>query len=152
MTASALSSPTQPSRIFELSQRTALVTLDFVRTIRGVDTEAINAQVDAGELQWVWDVSSGQGHARALRFWSREIISPVATRKLTAAAVVDLLLGRGRTRWRGVELAQLLLVSRPQVCRLRQSGALKGEIISGVLYVPRPVVEHFLTSRLVFNS
>ena len=132
-----------------ISQRTVLVTVDMVRAARGVDADTISAQVDAGELRWVWDVSNGTGAVRELRFWAREIIAPELCAELTPAAVVKMILGADRARWRGVELAQLLLVSRPHIFRLHEGGELKGEIVSGTLYVPRLVVEKFLTQRRV---
>ena len=146
------SAPTaaQSNRHFVPSPRTALVGMEVVRAFRGVEADAINELVDAGKLRWVWDLSTGRkGRIRALRFWLNEIIAPEATRQLAPAAVVRAVLGTDRTRWRGVELAQLLLVSRPHIFKLRKSKAIGGEIVHGTLFVARPVVEKFLTQRLV---
>jgi hypothetical protein len=139
----------QPARSFSLNPRTSLVTLDFVRAARGVSADAVLAMVDDGKLRWVWDVSSGRGDIRAFRFLAAEVVAHESVRTLTTAAVVSLVLGSERQRWRGVELAQLLLVSRPQIFRLRKAGAIKGKIDCGTLYVQRPVLEKFLVKRLV---
>lgn len=137
--------PTRP--MLAVSQRTALVTVDFVRACLGVDADSVLARVDAGELRWVWDVSSGQGKVRALRFLSRELAAPERVRNLTPRAVVAELLGN-RNRWRGVEVAQLLLVSRTQIFRLHKANELSGDIVSGTLWVPRPALENFLLGRV----
>ena len=134
-----------------ISQRTVLVTSDMVRACRGVDADTITAQVDAGELRWVWDVSTGEGDIRELRFWAKEIIAPEFCKGMKPAKAVTEILGSDRARWRGVEIAQLLLVSRPQIFRLHEAGDLKGEIAGGTLYVNRAVLEKFLTKRLVNN-
>lgn len=134
-----------------ISQRTVLVTLDMVRAVRGVDADTITAQVDAGELRWVWDVSTGEGAIRELRFWAKEIIAPEFCAGLKATKAVAEILGSDRARWRGVEIAQLLLVSRPQIFRLHESGELRGAVVSGTLYVDRAALEKFLARRLVNN-
>ena len=132
-----------------VSARTVLVTTEVVRAARGVDADTVSAQVDAGELRWVWDVSNGEGDVRELRFWAREIIAPETVTDLTPAAVVGMVLGKDRARWRGVELAQLLLVSRPHIFRLHEAKELPGEIVGGTLYVARAAVEKFLMKRRV---
>lgn len=132
-----------------ISQRTVLVTVDMVRACRGVDADTIMAQVDAGELRWVWDVSNGAGDVRELRFWAKEIIAPDFTGSLTPREAINQTLGTDRARWRGVEIAQLLLVSRPHIFRLHEADELRGEIVSGTLYVTRAVLEKFLTERLI---
>jgi hypothetical protein len=136
-----------------ISQRTVLVTVDMVRACKGVDADTITAQVDAGTLRWVWDVSNGAGAVRELRFWAKEIIVPEFCTALNPAQAINQILGSDRARWRGVEIAQLLLVSRPHIFRLHEAKELKGDVIGGTLYVNRPVLEKFLTVRLVnFNQ
>ena len=134
-----------------ISHRTVLVKIDMLRALWGVDSETISAKVDAGEILWAWDVSAGRGEVRELRFWVRELIAPETVR-LTPAQTIQSVLGEGRTRWRGVEIAQLLLVSRPHIFKLHESGELPGDIISGVLYVQREAVRAFLASRLIGNG
>jgi hypothetical protein len=132
-----------------ISQRTVLVTVDMVRAALGVDADSVTAKVDAGELRWVWDVSCGTGAVRELRFWAKEIIAPEFTRAQSLPQVVAEVLGKERLRWRGTEIAHLLLVSRPQIFRLHEAGDLAGEIVGGTLYVTRAVLEKFLIKRRV---
>jgi excisionase family DNA binding protein len=136
-----------------INQRTVLVTLDTVRASLGVDADSIIAKVDAGELRWVWNVSNGTGEVRELRFWAREIVAPELTRELTPAKALELILGDSplavRKDWRGVEIAQLLLVSRPQIFRLHEAGELPGVIVGGTLKVKREALKTFLRTRLV---
>lgn len=134
---------------FSISQRTVLVTGDMVRAALGVDADSITAKVDAGELRWVWNVSSGKGDVREFRFWAKEIILPESTRALTPPQAVAAILGSERERWRGVEIAQLLLVSRPQIMRLHDAKELPGDIVGGTLYVKREALQTFLQARLV---
>ena len=132
-----------------LSARTVLVTTDAVRAALGVDADTIAAKVDAGELRWVWNVALGREIAE-LRFWAREIVAPEFVADYTPAKVVAEILGI-RSRWRGVELAQLLLVSRPTIMRLVDAGELKGEIVNGAIHVWRAPLEKFLLARLWKN-
>jgi hypothetical protein len=132
-----------------ISQRTVLVNTEALRAALGVDAETIYAKVDSGEFRWVWDVSTGGGEVRELRFWVREITAPQSVVGLDLAAVLAAVLGSERQRWQGVELAQMLLISRPQVKRLSDAGELAGDIVSGKLWVRRSVVEKFLNARLV---
>lgn len=147
----------QRSLNLSISQRTVLVTSDMVRACRGVDADTISAQVDAGELRWVWDVSAGeargtgQGAIRELRFWAKEIIAPEFCNGMKPTKAITEILGSDRARWRGVEVAQLLLVSRPHIHKLHELGEIKGDIVGGTLYVLRPVLEKFLTERLINN-
>lgn len=132
-----------------ISQRTVLVTCDMVRAALGVDADTVTAKVDAGELRWVWNVSTGAGAVRELRFWAKEIIEPATVARLSVFSALNLILGTERTRWRGVEIQHLLLVSRPQIFRLHKEGDLPGEIVSGTLWVARAALKRFLTSRLI---
>ena len=132
-----------------INQRTVLVTVDMVRAALGVDADSVQARVEAGEYRWVWNVSAGRGDVRELRFWAREIIAPETTKHLTVAMALNLILGLERLHWRGTEIAHLLLVSRPQIFRLHESGELPGEIVGRTLRVTRAAVVHFLTQRLV---
>ena len=137
---------------FTISARTALVTLDTVRAALGVDADTVNARVEAGEIRWVWNVALGREIAE-LRFWAREFTQPeiVAAADYSPAKVVAEIIG-SRSRWRGVEIAQLLLVSRPTIKSLVDSRALKGEVVNGAIHVWRGPLEKFLLARLVGND
>lgn len=139
-----------------ISNRTVLVTGDMVRAALGVDADTITAKVDAGEFRWVWDVTAVEGREarvegriRELRFWAKEIVAPQFVARLGVREALAEILGQDRQRFRGTELQHLLLVSRPQIKRLRDEGLLAGEIVGSTLWVNRSVVETFLTKRLV---
>lgn len=137
---------------FPLSQRTVLVTVDMVRAVRGVDADSVFAAVDNGNLKWVFDVApeinSADRKVRELRFWAAEIIGPEFVAKLSIAEAIKSILGEHRQEWRGTQIEQLLLVSRPTVMRLNHSGNLPGEIIKGALRVGRPQLEQFFAMSL----
>lgn len=127
---------------------TPLVTLDTVRAVRQVDADTIFADVDEGRLRWVWDVSAnrGAGSVRELRFWTLEVNLPESVRRVTLDQVIALILG-DRTQWRGPEIAQLLIVSRPTVHRLQDE--LKAEVVAGTLKCDRAALVNFFKRRLV---
>jgi hypothetical protein len=129
------------------SRRTVLVTLDVVRAVFGVDAEEVMKMVESGELQWVFDLSARGAAYRELRFWTRELVAPERC-LMTPARAVQLILGEDRGRWRGTEIQQLLLVSRPSVLRWHRSGVLPGETLNRTLWVTRRTLEQFLTERL----
>jgi len=58
---------------FAFSRRTALVSVDVVRAVLGVDAITVGTMVDAGELAWVFDVSATKSGKRELRFWTRTL-------------------------------------------------------------------------------
>jgi hypothetical protein len=125
----------------------ALVPVAVVRSVRGMSAEAVVQSAESGALRWVWDVSSGQGQIMALRFWSQELNDPAATARLDLPEVIARILGARRQTWRGTELAQLLIVSRPQIHRLHKRRFITGNIANHTLLVSRAALETFLTTR-----
>ena len=130
-----------------ISQRTVLVSMDMVRAALGVDADTVTAKVEAGELRWVFNVALGD-EMRELRFWAKEIIAPEFTADIAVGEAIKQILGTERTRWRGTEIQHLLLVSRPTVMRLKDSGELPGEIVGGTFWCKRAALETFLRGRL----
>jgi hypothetical protein len=131
----------------KISHRTVLVTADVVRAVYGVDTEAVMAKVESGELQWVFDVSVRGGNCREPRFWARELMAPERCR-MTPAQAVQAILGEDRERWRGTAIQQLLMVSRPSVLRWHRAGDLPGKRVGHTFFVARRTLDQFLTARL----
>lgn len=125
---------------------TPLVDLNAVRAVRGVDADTILADVDEGRLRWVWNVAAQPGEIRELRFWTLEVNLPDSVRRVTLEQVTDLILG-ARAEWRGPEIAQLLIVSRPTVHRLQHE--LKAARVGGVLKCQRSGLADFFKRRLV---
>lgn len=126
--------------------QTQLVTVDFLRAVRGISADAIQASVESGELRFVWDVSTGE-RITALRFWIKEIVTPGSVVRATMPEAIAAILGEHRCRWRGVEVAQMLMVSRPQIHWLRKRRALDGKVVGNTLWIQRAALEKFLTSR-----
>ncbi len=143
----AASPGTPPPRAAALSPRTALVSTDVVRAVLGVDAAAVASLVESGELAWVFDLSARQGKMRELRYWARELFAPEQC-QITPARAIQLILGKRRQRWRGTEIEQLLLASRPTILRWHRSGDLPGERIDHTFWVNREDLANFLRSRL----
>lgn len=125
---------------------THLVPVEYVRFLRGISADAVQSLVEAGQLRFVWNVSSGT-RIPALRFWQLELVAASRVSHLTLAEAIRLMLGEHRQRWRGGELAQMLMVSLPQIVRLRRSRALVGKIEHHTFWIQRPALEKFLHAR-----
>src|SRR5262245_52596642 len=92
-----------------------LIPIDAVRAVfGGVDAETIYERVQDGALRWVWNVSAGEGDIPEWRFWTKEISNPSACVTYKLPEVIDAILGP-QTEWHGVQIEQLLIVSRPTV-------------------------------------
>ncbi len=136
-----------PGRQFAFSRRTALVSLDVVRAVLGVDAVTVASLVDSGELAWVFDVSATKSSQRELRFWTRELFAPEQCR-MSPTRALQMILGKGRQRWRGSEIEQLLLASRASILRWNRAGDLPGETVDHTFWVTREALTGFLKSRL----
>jgi len=138
--------PTLPHQ-YAFSRRTALVSIDVVRAVLGVDAITVGTMVDAGELAWVFDISATKGSQRELRFWTRELFEPEHCRMSTGRAL-QMIMGKSRQRWRGTEIEQLLLASRASILRWNRAGDLPGETVDHTFWVSRESLATFLKSRL----
>ena len=125
---------------------TQLVTVDVLRAVRGISADAIQASVESGELRFVWNVSTGK-RITELRFWIKEVLPTGSMARVTLPEAIAVILGEHRSRWRGVEVAQMLMVSRPQIHWLRKRRMLEGKIVGNTLWIQRAALEKFLTSR-----
>lgn len=132
----------------ELNQ---LVPMAHARVVLGQNTEEIMAALDCGKLRFAFNVSAKGRQARILeiRLWSLELVKPTLTAGLSVPQAIAKILGPHQKAWKGVELAQMLLVSRPSIHRLYQSKALPGQVRGNTLWVGRPALEEFLTTRLL---
>lgn len=127
---------------------THLVTSEFVRALRGISSEAVQDLVESGQLRFVWNVTA-RPRAREiseLRFWLQETIAPIPF-TVGLRDAVQAILGARRTCWRGTEIAQMMMVSRPCIHRLRKSRALPGKIKGSTLWVQRSELQRFLNIR-----
>ena len=138
-------------RLFAFSDRTALVSTEVVRAVLGVDAATVAGMVESGQLAWVFDVSASKGNLRELRYWTRELFEPGLC-QMSPARALQLILGKRRQRWRGAEIEQLLLASRPTILRWYRSGDLPGELVGHTFWTTRESLSAFLTSRLCHRS
>jgi hypothetical protein len=133
------------------------VGVETARAILGVDADAIQARLEGGRLRWGWDISARRrrgrpgrrGAVRELRLWARELIAPDLCDTLRLREVIPMILGRRRRRWPSVEVAHLLLCSRPAMLRLAASGQLPGRLRHGTRWFTRARLAAFLSRRLL---
>src|SRR5262245_34663722 len=130
---------------------THLVTTDTVRALKGCSSDAVQCLVESGQLRWVWDVNARRTRQISeLRYWLPELLGKIP-HNATLPDVIRQILGQHRQAFRGVEVAQILLLSRPSIQRLRKSGALKGKIRGSTLWIKRPALEQFFNVRFIGN-
>lgn len=140
-----LPTPRQRSLALAVPCETPLVEIGTVRAVRRVDADTIHDEVDEGKYRWVWNVSALRGEIRELRFWTRELHEPAAVANLSVPEVVNQILGP-QAEWRGPEIAQLLIVSRPTVHRLQAE--LGAVLVGGVIKCRRDGLARWLKARL----
>jgi predicted DNA-binding transcriptional regulator AlpA len=138
--------------------RTALVTIDTVKSVLGLSTDDIHERIEDGRLFWVWDISVGHHQNRELRFWAREIVTfslhqaPGSLRVPVLTQALDAIIGHSRPRLRTREIADLLHISRPTIMRLIGQGHLipVGQITHpNTIWISRDSLIQFLTNRLL---
>lgn len=93
-----------------ISPRCTLVTLEFVRSLRGCDAESVRAAVgDATHprwLRWVFDFSTLiSGKKRELRFWKSDVMGEVDRWMEPAQAITRILGTRDRFARGEIEVA-----------------------------------------------
>jgi len=135
----------QRSLALAVPSETPLVEIGTVRAVRRVDADTIYNDVDEGKYRWVWNVAARGGDIRELRFWTREINEPEVVARLSLAEVVNEILGP-KADWRGPEIANLLIVSRPTVMRLQEE--LGADVVGGVIKCRREGLARFLKARV----
>jgi hypothetical protein len=129
--------------VLPMSARVVLVGLDTVRAALGVDAENVLAKVESGELQFVFNLGTGN-HRRQLRFYLPELTAPAAA-DLTLAKVIQNTLGTAAGVHRG-ELERRFCVSHVLIGRLIRHRHLA---LSAPGVVSRASLEKFLTARWV---
>jgi len=137
----------QRSLPLEVSARCTLVTLEFVRNLRGCDAETVRAAVgDATHpkfLRWVFDLAvRPDGLKRELRFWKQDILG-AADGWMEPAAAIALILGSKERFARG-EMEVAWTVHPTTISRLIRAG----EIIEVNNKLTRASLAAFLERRL----
>lgn len=130
------------------SPNSQLVTMGIARAISGKTADAIHCEMESGTVRFVWNIGSGNQIATP-RIWLRALVEPASVARMTLPEVIAAILGTQRNRWRGVEVAQMLMVSRPQIHRLRKVKALPGTISGHTFWVTRPTLERFFVKRFL---
>jgi hypothetical protein len=141
-----------------------LASLEWVRRETGFDADTVLGWVDGGtakgghSLRWAWDVSAAprrDGSVRELRFLPCEVralghgsLAEIQGRDLDEV-ISDILGSRTRERFGAVEVANLLLVSRPHMGRLVESGQLSGHRAGHKQWLTRASLSEFFRARLV---
>ena len=142
-------------------RRTALVTVDTARAVLGVDADTILARIELGAIRWAWDIGMhGRATDRVIpeyRLWARELFSqppiiPAAPSQLTPQEVIHAVIGVERLRMTRVEVAHLLLCSRPHIMALVRVGELQADDANPLNFVTRLSLGKFLESRLLNGS
>jgi len=133
--------------------RSAFCGIDTVSCVTGLSTNRIYDLVESGDYLWVWNISSGLGKRRELRFWSREINNPAAVSKMTIDAVIQAIIPN-RSRLPGQadgignwEFRHLLRLSKPCHCLLRKELGVCGTVRN--FFIPRASLEQFFHRRWV---
>lgn len=145
------SAATQSSLALAIHQRTVLVPVPVVRAALGVDADTVSAYVESGTIRWAWDIAARRNGIRELRIWARELIQP-ASRAMQPEEVIDLIVGTRREHLRAVEVAQLLICSRPHVKLLHELGELQGPLAGHTQHITRSSLHDFFVRRLVGAS
>ena len=137
----------QPTLQLPIAQRTALVTVDTARAVRGVDAESIFAEIDDGRIPWVFDIAAPGAARRELRLWARSIIAPDARQPL--GAVLAAIIGTNRAVLHGGEVERLFLCSAQLIKQLHEAGELRGALVGHTRHLQRDSLIAFLTRRRV---
>lgn len=125
--------------------------IDTVSCVAGISVDQVYERVESGTFLWVWNVSSGTGGKRELRFWSREINDPASVTNFTLDAVIKSIIPNrahipgqrdGLHNW---EFRHLLRLSKSSVSDLRKDLGVKGTMRS--LFIPRESLEQFFQRR-----
>lgn len=123
--------------------KTALVDLQTVRAVRGLNAIGVLALVDSGQFRFVWDVSPVVNQIPCLRFLADEIFQPDKCAGLTAETALELVLGYKQTFTPG-EIERQWVVCHQTIMRLRHAGEI--ERVNGRL--TRASLAAFLQRRL----
>jgi hypothetical protein len=132
--------------------RQTLVPLAVAMHVLSLRKPQIEAMVESGLLQWVFDVSapSGQVTRQEWRFWLGELLNRRAQEHLTETEAVGRIVGHETERSLSLRtIGELLWVARPHLNRLQSTGELPVKVRGGIKCVERPAFCAFLERRLV---
>lgn len=129
--------------------------VETVSCVTGLPVDELYELVESGNYLWVWNVSTGEGARRELRFWCREINHPATVLNLTLNGAIAAIIPRrvhlagqqnGLYYW---ELRDLLRISKSTIKGLRDELDPIG--LEGNLMIPRANLEIFFRRRWLGN-
>ena len=132
----------QPQNSFPVSSRTVLVGPGVARMRFGGDADAILAKIEAGQIQWAFDISATGARKRQWRVWIKELIVPEQTSNLNLGEALAEILGTRNSFPRGeIEVRWVLShVHLIELLRLNELALVGKEISAASL-------KQFLTRR-----
>lgn len=144
---------TFPQRLLNLrlDTRVALYSADFIRAAEACDAEEVIARIEAGELRWAFDVSTGSRKVRETRVWCACLLDPARAAVASLPEVIDDVIG-GDPKEKEVRAARLerrWVVSDQTFRRLRMHGDISGRINGRTLWLDRQSLQGFLERRWI---
>ena len=131
-----------------IAQRTALVTVDTARAVRGVDAESIIAEIEDGSIRWAFNIATADAARRELRIWA-PCLGNAEHPTRNPEQVIAEIIGTQRETLRGAEVERLLLCSAQLVKLLHEGGELRGELVGHTRHLRRDSLAAFLRRRRV---
>ena len=132
-----------------IASNVALVELTTVTALRGCDRGTAVDDIESGALAWCWDFSADGASRRELRVWKRCLTDEAHTVSgLGIDEVINEILGQ-KSEHRSGELQARFSTTHQSLLRWRDSGELKGEIRSHVLWITRASLVAFLKARRI---
>ncbi len=135
--------------------KSTFCSIETVSCVTGLPVDRLYELVDSGNYLWVWNVSTGVGSRRELRFWCREINNPATVINLSLDAAITAIIPRrvhlagqqnGLFNW---EFRQLLRISKSTLSGLRHELGVTGT--ERDLFIPRASIETFFRRRWLGN-
>ena len=123
--------------------------IETVSCVTGLSLHDLYNLVESGNYLWVWNVSSGVGWRRELRFWCREINHPATVLNLSLDAAIMAILpkyAQGLSYW---DFRDLVRVSKSTLRALREELGVTGSERN--LFIPRASLEDFFRRRWLGN-
>lgn len=134
----------QPTLNLKLHQRTALVTVETARSVKGVDAQTILGMIDTGELPFAFNIAT-QNAVREIRLWARDLIAPDARIPLSTA--IEAIIGTARPQLRAGEVAHILVCHGATIMRMVDLGLLSGPLVGHTRHITRESLASFLYQR-----
>lgn len=129
--------------------RPVLVPLSAAMIFRERSQETIFADVEIGNLLWVWDLAMPQGGRRMLRFWLAELMGRKCA-QMNVEEVTREVVGT-KSELSCYEVEQILFIRRNSVHRAMDLGYLDGQIRKRRAVITRDSIARFLVKRLVWR-